>query len=169
DPGLPLGEDCVRQGGQRLMELHGRWVLREGEMRLAQELFDEMPQKDTFSWGSLIDVYTECDLRNIFEALEYFQSMPGCGVRPDKVVAVGAVSASAQLGALEQVRWLHSCLEKCYLMMWSGCLEAEKVAVDDLSVLVILIACTHAGLISEGLEIFHRMKNDFGIDPEVEL
>jgi hypothetical protein len=66
DPGLPLGEDCVRQGGQRLMELHGRWVLREGEMRLAQELFDEMPQKDTFSWGSLIDVYTECDLRNIF-------------------------------------------------------------------------------------------------------
>jgi pentatricopeptide repeat protein len=47
--------------------------------------------------------------------------------------------------------------------------EAEKVAVDDLSVLAILIACTHAGLISEGLEIFHRMKNDFGIDPEVEL
>lgn len=32
DPGLPLGEDCVRQGGQRLMELHGRWVLQEGEM-----------------------------------------------------------------------------------------------------------------------------------------
>ncbi|ONL92400.1 Pentatricopeptide repeat-containing protein [Zea mays] len=47
-------------------------------------------------------------------------------------------------------------------------MEAESVAVDDLSVLGMLTACTHAGLVSEGLEIFHRMKKDFGIDPKVE-
>ena len=31
-----------------------------------------------------------------------------------------------------------------------------------------LTACRHAGLVSEGLEIFHRMKKDFGIDPKIE-
>ena len=46
-------------------------------------------------------------------------------------------------------------------------MDAERVAVDDLSVLM-LTACRHAGLVSEGLEIFHKMKKDFGIDPKIE-
>ena len=47
-------------------------------------------------------------------------------------------------------------------------MDAERVAVDDLSVLGMLTACRHARLVSEGLEIFHRMKKDFGIDPKIE-
>ena len=47
-------------------------------------------------------------------------------------------------------------------------MDAERVAVDDLSVLGMLTACRHAWLVPEVLEIFHRMKKDFGIDPKIE-
>ncbi|KAL5222221.1 hypothetical protein ABZP36_026934 [Zizania latifolia] len=78
-----------------------------GEVDLAQDLFDEMPQRDEFSWAIMIDGSGEPK-----EALESFQRMLICGIRPDRVAAVGAVAACAQLGALEQGRWLHSYLEK---------------------------------------------------------
>jgi pentatricopeptide repeat protein len=193
---------------------------RHGRMDEARSLFEEMPERNVISWSIVIDGHVSCGEAK--EALEYFQSMLRCGLRPDRIAAVGAVSACAQLGALEQGRWLHSYLEKKKLLsdvvvqtalidmyVKCGCLdlamlifesmaersvvtwnvmivglgthgfgldavtlfhrmEAESVAVDDLSVLGMLTACTHAGLVSEGLEIFHRMKKDFGIDPKVE-
>jgi pentatricopeptide repeat protein len=186
----------------------------------ARSLFEEMPERNVISWSIVIDGHVRCGEAK--EALEHFQSMLRCGVRPDRVAAVGAVSACAQLGALEQGRWLHSYLEKKKVLsdvvvqtalidMYMKCgrldlamlifesmaersvvtwnvmivglgthgygldavmlfhrMEAERVAVDDLSLLAILTACTHAGLVSEGLEIFHRMKKDFGIDPKIE-
>ncbi|ONM35203.1 Pentatricopeptide repeat-containing protein chloroplastic [Zea mays] len=189
------------------------------DIRSGRKVFDEAGgvSRDLVSWNSMVAGCGEAK-----EALEYFQSMLRCGLRPDRIAAVGAVSACAQLGALEQGRWLHSYLEKKKLLsdvvvqtalidmyVKCGCLdlamlifesmaersvvtwnvmivglgthgfgldavtlfhrmEAESVAVDDLSVLGMLTACTHAGLVSEGLEIFHRMKKDFGIDPKVE-
>jgi pentatricopeptide repeat protein len=47
-------------------------------------------------------------------------------------------------------------------------MEDERAPMDNLSILAVLTACTHAGLVSEGLGIFHRMKKDFRIDPKVE-
>ncbi|KAG0540696.1 hypothetical protein BDA96_03G431300 [Sorghum bicolor] len=193
---------------------------RHGRMDEARSLFEEMPERNVISWSIVIDGHVRCGEAK--EALEHFQSMLRCGIRPDRVAAVGAVSACAQLGALEQGRWLHSYLEKKKVLsdvvvqtalidMYMKCgrldlamlifesmpersvvtwnvmivglgthgygldavmlfhrMEAERVAVDDLSLLAMLTACTHAGLVSEGLEIFHRMKKDFGIDPKVE-
>ncbi|KAJ1286789.1 hypothetical protein BS78_03G378700 [Paspalum vaginatum] len=193
---------------------------RHGRMDEARSLFEEMPERNVISWSVIIDGHVRCGEAK--EALEYFQSMLRCGVKPDKVAAVGAVSACAQLGTLEQGRWLHSYLEKKNVLfdvvvqtalidMYMKCgrldlassifesmaersvvtwnvmiiglgshgygmdavmlfhrMEAERAPMDDLSVLAVLTACTHAGLISEGLGIFRRMKKDFGIDPKVE-
>ncbi|TKW18447.1 hypothetical protein SEVIR_5G431300v4 [Setaria viridis] len=193
---------------------------KHGRIDEARSLFEEMPERNVISWSVLIDGYVRCGEAK--EALEYFQSMLRCGVRPDRVAAVGAVTACAQLGALEQGRWLHSYLEKKKVLfdvvvqtalidMYMKCgrldlaklifesmaersvvtwnvmivglgthgygldavtlfhrMEAERAPMDDLSVLAVLTACTHAGLVSEGLGIFHRMKKDFRIDPKVE-
>ena len=76
----------------------------------ARSLFEEMPERNVISWSIVIDGHVRCGEAK--ESLEYFQSMLRCGVRPDTVAAVGAISACAQLGALEQGRWLHSYLEK---------------------------------------------------------
>jgi pentatricopeptide repeat protein len=145
-----------------------------------------------------------------------------CAVKPDKVAVVGAVTACAQLGALEQGRSLHSYLEKKKVLfdvvvqtalidMYMKCgrldlamsifdnmdektvvtwnviivglgthsygldavqlfhrMEAGGAPMDDLSILAVLTACTRVGMVSEGLEIFHRMKKDFRINPKVE-
>ncbi|KAL6839984.1 hypothetical protein ACP4OV_029794 [Aristida adscensionis] len=193
---------------------------RHGRMDEARALFEEMPERNVISWSVVIDGHVRCGEPK--EALEYFQSMLRCGIRPDRIAAVGAVTACAQLGALDQGRWLHSYLERKRVLFdvvvqtalvdmymrcgrldlaalifesmaeksvvtWNvmivglgthGCgldavmlfrrMEAEGAPMDDLSVLAVLTACTHAGLISEGLGIFYRMRKDFGIDPKVE-
>ncbi|KAG8078852.1 hypothetical protein GUJ93_ZPchr0007g5751 [Zizania palustris] len=83
---------------------------RHVRMDEARVLFEEMPERNVISWSIVIDGYVRSGEPK--EALESFQRMLICGIRPDKVAAVGAVSACAQLGALEQGRWLHSYLEK---------------------------------------------------------
>ncbi|XP_044978078.1 pentatricopeptide repeat-containing protein At3g29230-like [Hordeum vulgare subsp. vulgare] len=193
---------------------------RQGRMDEVTVLFDEMPERNVISWSIVIDGYVRCGEPS--EALELFRRMLRSGIRPDRVATVGAVTACAQLGALEQGRWLHSYLEKKKVLfdvvvktalidMYMKCgrldlamlifesmpdktvvtwnvmivglgthscgldavklfcqMESEGAPMDDLSVLAVLTACTHAGLVSEGLQIFHRMKKDFGIDPKVE-
>lgn len=83
---------------------------RHGRMDEARVLFEEMPERNVISWSIVIDGYVRFGEPN--EALEFFQRMLSCGIKPDRVAAVGAVAACAQLGALEQGRWLHSYLEK---------------------------------------------------------
>uniref|UniRef100_A0A0E0FXI4 CRR4 n=1 Tax=Oryza nivara TaxID=4536 RepID=A0A0E0FXI4_ORYNI len=83
---------------------------RHGRMDEARVLFEEMPERNVISWSIVIDGYVRFGEPN--EALEFFQRMLRCGIKPDRVAAVGAVAACAQLGALEQGRWLHSYLEK---------------------------------------------------------
>ncbi|KAG8054235.1 hypothetical protein GUJ93_ZPchr0001g32441 [Zizania palustris] len=83
--------------------------VRHGRMDGARVLF-EMPERNVISWSIIIDGYVR--LGELNEALEFFQRMLRCGIRHDKVTAVGAVAACAQLGALEQGRWLFSYLEK---------------------------------------------------------
>ncbi|KAG6504990.1 pentatricopeptide repeat-containing protein At5g43790-like [Zingiber officinale] len=44
----------------------------------------------------------------------------------------------------------------------------ENVGVDEVTFVVVMNACAHAGLVDEGQRVFHRMKKDFGIDPKTE-
>ncbi|KAJ0960908.1 hypothetical protein J5N97_001206 [Dioscorea zingiberensis] len=53
-------------------------------------------------------------------------------------------------------------VELFYLM------EREGVLMDDLTLLGVLTACTHAGLVDKGLSIFDRMMIDCRIAPKVE-
>lgn len=44
----------------------------------------------------------------------------------------------------------------------------EKLRPNEVTLLAVLTACSHSGLVNEGLEIFHRMEKDYGIRPGVE-
>ncbi|KAJ0984457.1 hypothetical protein J5N97_002813 [Dioscorea zingiberensis] len=191
-----------------------------GEMDTARELFEAMPERNVISWSILIDNYVQFGEPG--EALRLFQQMLLEGMKPDKVSAVGVITACGRLGALDQGHWVHSFLKKNKIMcdvvvqtalvdMYMKCgrldlarrlfesmtersvaswnvmivglgnnghgteavelfylMEQEGVLMDDLTLLGVLTACTHAGLVDKGLSIFDRMMIGCRIAPKVE-
>ncbi|OVA13162.1 Pentatricopeptide repeat [Macleaya cordata] len=191
-----------------------------GEMVRACELFKEMPVKNVISWSIMIDVYVRHG--NSKEALYLFREMLSQGIKPDKVSVVAAIQACAELGALDQGRWIKIYVQKnkiasdfvvqtALVDMFMKCgslnearrtfnnmlersviswnvmivglgingygeealaifaqMERQGVFMDDLTLLSVLSACNHAGLVTEGLHIFKRMTDAYGVEPKVE-
>ncbi|KAF8410937.1 hypothetical protein HHK36_003474 [Tetracentron sinense] len=191
-----------------------------GEMVAARRLFANMPEKNAISWSIMIDGYARDG--NPKEALNLFRQMVRQGTKPDKVSAVGAISACAQLGAIDQGKWIHIYLSKnritldvvvqtALVDMYMKCgsldearkmfnnmsernviswnvmivglgvngfgeealelfaqMEMEETLMDDLTFIGVLTACSHAGLVIEGLQIFNRMRSDYRIEPKLE-
>ncbi|CAA6655738.1 unnamed protein product [Spirodela intermedia] len=76
----------------------------------AGHLFDVMPDRNAASWGALVSGYAQSGLCK--EALAIFKEMVGAGARPNEPGLVSAVSACAQLRALEEGEWVHRCIEE---------------------------------------------------------
>lgn len=81
-----------------------------GRMEEARLLFDAMTEQNVVSWSTIIEGYVNHG--DPKEALSLFQRMLLRGVKADRVSAVGAISACAQLGALELGRWIHFYLRR---------------------------------------------------------
>ncbi|XP_031485853.1 pentatricopeptide repeat-containing protein At5g66520-like [Nymphaea colorata] len=81
-----------------------------GMIESARELFDDIPEKDDVSWSAMIDGYVQ---NGLFErALEVFQQMQNKGIPPSRFVLPSVLSACANLGALDQGRWVHAYVER---------------------------------------------------------
>lgn len=76
----------------------------------ARHLFDVMPERNAASWGALISGYAQSGLCK--EALTVFKEAVEAGAKPNEPVFVSAVSACAQLRALEEGEWFHRCIEE---------------------------------------------------------
>ncbi|XP_031494060.1 pentatricopeptide repeat-containing protein At5g66520-like [Nymphaea colorata] len=81
---------------------------KAGRIETARVLFDEMPEKNAVSWSAMIASYTQLGLAN--EALEMFREMQLAGLRPNYAAILSVLCACAQVGALEQGKWIH-----CYV------------------------------------------------------
>ncbi|KAG8378973.1 hypothetical protein BUALT_Bualt07G0040100 [Buddleja alternifolia] len=111
-----------------------------GEVDGSCQVFDEMSERDVFSWTSLLSAYakngnmsragqlfSQMPVRNdvscavmvsgfvscgrYTEALRYFREM-FCYMKPNEAVLVCALSACAHLGSLNQGNWIHSYIGK---------------------------------------------------------
>lgn len=80
--------------------------VKAGDLSMAQGVFDSMPSRDAASWGTLVAGYAQMNRSK--EALELFDEMLASSVAPDSVAVVGALSACAQLGALEKGKAIHN-------------------------------------------------------------
>ncbi|XP_058089016.1 pentatricopeptide repeat-containing protein At5g66520 [Magnolia sinica] len=154
---------------------------KNGEIKNARELFCQMPARNVISWTSMIAGCVECGLFK--EALNLFQEMQVAGIEPDNIALVSALSACAQLGALDQGRWIHAYIDKnqisidpilsCILVdMYAKCGDVEEAfsvftKIEDKSVAawtaMITGFATH-GRGREALELFMEMKKA-GIKP----
>lgn len=111
--------------------------LKCGDLRTAKELFDEMPERNTGSWNVMIDGFARHGMiepaRDIFnctpqkdeitwsamidgyikggyhkEALEIFHLMQKEDFKPKKFMLSSVLAACANVGALDQGRWIHA-------------------------------------------------------------
>ena len=83
---------------------------KRGEMAMARELFDQVPERDVVSWNSMISGYVRCG--SLRHAMELFEEMQGMGEKPDTVTVLSLLSACADSGALDVGRRLHSYLSE---------------------------------------------------------
>ncbi|XP_010557541.1 PREDICTED: pentatricopeptide repeat-containing protein At3g62890-like [Tarenaya hassleriana] len=79
-------------------------------MDQAKELFDEMPERDVVSWSSLIAGYVQVSC--FAEALDTFHEMLQMGFPPNEFTLTSALTACANLVALDQGRWIHVYIDK---------------------------------------------------------
>ncbi|XP_057965548.1 pentatricopeptide repeat-containing protein At4g02750-like [Malania oleifera] len=71
-----------------------------GDIGAAFSIFESMPTKNLVSWNSIIGAYAKHGLG--IRALEEFEKMTGCGVRPDHVTFVNVLSACARGGLVDK-------------------------------------------------------------------
>ncbi|KAK2641573.1 hypothetical protein Ddye_023336 [Dipteronia dyeriana] len=81
-----------------------------GDLNNALALFECMTERNVISWTALISGYAQLDLPN--EAITIFRKMQLQNVKPDEIAMLAALSACAQLGALELGVWIHNYINK---------------------------------------------------------
>ena len=149
---------------------------KSGDMNSARLLFDQVAERDTVSWNSMIDGYTKCgemDMayeifnympeRNIIswtsmisgcvragkpkEALNLFDRMQeAAGIKLDNVVLAGTLQACADLGAMDQGKWIHSYIRK------------NKIEIDPILGCVLIDMYAKCGDLEEAIKVFIGIK-----------
>ncbi|XP_057852302.2 pentatricopeptide repeat-containing protein At4g13650-like isoform X2 [Cryptomeria japonica] len=114
-----------------------------GSIDKARELFDRMPERDVFSWNTMIVGYTQNGF--VEKALETFKQMQLAGVKPDSTTFASILPACAKMGALEQGIDIHQNVTE------QGFLSDVVIA----SALVDMYA--KCGSIDKAFELFDRM------------
>lgn len=202
--------------------IHGYVKARDNDLNLvlARKLFDEMPARDVISWGALLAGYSQSGRFN--QALELFDRMMiESALEPDDVALVSALSACANLGALDCGERIHEYIKRkrsklsVYLItglvdMYAkcGCIRIARemfdesplrnlftwnamiiglamhghgelsmeyfnkmimsgVKPDGVSILGVLVGCSHAGLVSTACKVFDEMECVYGVKREV--
>ncbi|XWS37358.1 hypothetical protein CRYUN_Cryun19dG0036100 [Craigia yunnanensis] len=166
---------------------------KAGEMELALKVFWEMKVRDGVSLSTMIVgfVHNGC----FHEAFGYFRELQWVGLRPNEVSLTGVLSSCAQGGAFEFGKILHGFIEKSgfnsitsvnnalkWICMQEGLAmhgyaedavqgfhEMERCGIrpDWITSLLLLHACSHAGLIEQGCSYFYRMKDVYDIEPTI--
>ena len=146
-----------------------------GEYDEARHVFDAMPRKDIAAWNALISAFEQNGKPK--EALAVFRELQlSKDAKPDEVTLVCALSASAQLGAMDLGRWIDVYIKKhgiklnyhlttSLIDMYAKCGDLEKALEVYYSVErkdVFVWSATIAGLAMHGhgraaLDLFSKM------------
>ncbi|KVH90937.1 pentatricopeptide repeat-containing protein At5g56310 [Cynara cardunculus var. scolymus] len=191
-----------------------------GEIETACALFEIMPERNVISWTALIAGYAQVNKPS--EAVAFFRRMQIDGVHPDEVAMLAALSACAQLGALELGEWIHGYIDQHNLrksiplnnalidmyaksgninkamevfesmndrcvISWTTAIaglalhgfgkealdmfsrmERTHVKPNDVTLIAVLSACGHGGLVELGHWHFNNLLPRYGLQPRVE-
>lgn len=100
--------------------------------------------------SALVDMYAKCG--NITEAQEVFERI----TEPDTISWTAIISGYAQHGLVEDALELY------------GRMEQSGVKANDVTLLCVLFACSHRGMVEEGLYHFNLMEQSCDLVPKME-
>lgn len=148
----------------------------------ASSIFKRMPKKDVVTWAALISGYAQIGMAHI--SLKVFCSMLSLGTRPDAVAIVKILTASSELGILQQAACLHGFVFKggfesnifvgaSLIELYAKCgsiYDAHKVfkLMIDRDVVAwssMIVAYGLHGQGEEALKLFNQMINDSDVKP----
>ncbi|KAG5575355.1 hypothetical protein H5410_055489 [Solanum commersonii] len=128
--------------GTALIEMYAKCGCIEKSM----EIFDELEEKDTASWTSII-----CSLAmsgNTRKALELFSEMEQAGFRPDDITYIGVLSACSHGGLVEEGRKYFHAMSR---------IHAIQPKLEHYGCLIDLLG--RAGLLSEAEVMISQIPN----------
>ncbi|XXG80379.1 hypothetical protein AAC387_Pa09g1266 [Persea americana] len=105
---------------------------------------------DTKLATTVIDMYCKCGC--LEKAFEVFNGLPHKGISSWNCMIGGLAMHGRGLAAIDLFKKM----------------EREKVTPDDITLVNILNACAHAGLVDEGRHYFDHMTKSYGIEPKME-
>ncbi|KAG8648128.1 hypothetical protein MANES_09G152900v8 [Manihot esculenta] len=119
---------------------------KAGKLELARRFFNQMPSRDLVSWNSLIAGYACQEIG----ALDLGREI----IEKDVMVWTTMITGFAFHGYGRKALELFSEMQ-------------EDVTPNEVTFVSVLAACSHSGLIDQGLKIFNCMK-EYGIEPRIE-
>ncbi|KAF8030903.1 hypothetical protein BT93_D0176 [Corymbia citriodora subsp. variegata] len=121
---------------------HGTWIhlyIQKNQIQL-----------DHVLGTALVDMYGKCG--SVEKATELFSKITDRNVR----LWTAMIGAYAMEGQAQKAVNLFSKM------------EATGIKPDRVTFIALLSACSHGGLIDEGYKYFHKMKNEYSIDPGIQ-
>ncbi|KAI9156789.1 hypothetical protein LWI28_012242 [Acer negundo] len=164
------GLECDQFIGTGLVDMYGK----KGELRLAREVFDKMPNRDVVAWNAIIAGLSQSS--DPHEALEFFKSMRFSGVEPDIVSFLNLVPAVSKLADMDSCRSIHGyvikrgfneVLSNGLIDMYCKCGDAlvarhvfDRVRVkNDVTWGTMMAGYAHNGCFFMVLELFDQIRN----------
>ncbi|KAI7753271.1 hypothetical protein M8C21_000193 [Ambrosia artemisiifolia] len=158
-----------------------------GSVEKARKVFDESPIADLATFTSLISAYSQSGQGE--EAIKLYLIMQDLELKPDSFICSSLLNTSASLSAYEQddaTRAFSEVPEKG-IVSWSAMIggfaqhghgkEAlslfddmlkDGIAPNNVTLVSVLCACNHAGLVTQAKQYFESMEEVFGIKPTQE-
>ncbi|KAK8364892.1 hypothetical protein V6Z11_A02G014200 [Gossypium hirsutum] len=164
-----------------------------GDIVSARQVFEMVDEKCIFLWTSMIAANTQHGYPA--EALDLFKSLLITDLKPNEATIASILSACADLGSLSIGNKIEHYAEEVFagvlhkaLAVWSSIIngyaiygmgnEALKLfhrmqitrpcSLDHVVFTSILLACSHSGLVEDGLKYFKSMKDNYGTEPGIE-
>lgn len=114
-----------------------------GCLPLARQLFDDMTDRNQYSWNVIINGHVEHS--GYEEALLLFREMQLSGIPADEVTLASLLLACSHLGALELGKWLHAYIRR------------EKVQIDVVLGTALVDMYAKCGCAEIALQVFREL------------